>query len=55
MTHYPDYERRNSAREDAVHVIRDCNFSREVWEHFIPLKITINFSPLNLKDWLVRC
>lgn len=36
LTHCPDCERFNGAREDIMHAIRDCNIFRKLRVHLVP-------------------
>lgn len=44
--------RYNVAREEAMHSIRECKVSREVWSHLITPFDSMNFFSPNLKDFL---
>ncbi|CAN1165565.1 Putative ribonuclease H protein At1g65750 [Linum perenne] len=44
----------SSASEDAIHVLRDCKFARDLWLSLIPTANLQSFFAGTLQDWLCR-
>lgn len=39
--------------EDAIHAIRDCAVTKEVWTCLVPPSLNSSFFSLSLKDWIL--
>lgn len=49
-----DYERCHGEREDALHVIHDCQSSKEVWECFQPPELKDGVLNSDMKTWILQ-
>lgn len=53
VSNFPGCVRCQETIEDALHAIRDCKDSSEVWLSFIPKPLQKDFFTLSFQDWLL--
>lgn len=43
----------NGGREDAMHAVRDCTSSKQVWNSLLTPKLASQFYRQDMRDWVV--